>query len=77
MLSKIDLFVVQKTIEIRKLKGISQLELANGIGVTAGFIGKVESINNSAKYNLQHLNKIALYLEISPQELLPKEAFNE
>lgn len=70
----IDLYVIDRIKEVRKNKGISQLDLANGIGVTAGFIGKVESNKSSSRYNLYHINKIAKYLGVSPREFMPKEA---
>jgi len=73
MLSKIDLYVIDKVREIRTQKNISQAELAHRIEVSQGFIGKVESLKYEAKYNLNHLNKIAEALEISPKELLPQE----
>lgn len=74
MKSNIDIYVITKIKNIRKERGISQLDLANGIGVTSGFIGKVESINSSSRYNICHINKIAKYLQVSPKDFMPDEA---
>jgi transcriptional regulator with XRE-family HTH domain len=53
---------------------VSQAELSFRIGVSSGFIGKVESFKYDSKYNLNHINKIAKALRISPKDLLPKES---
>jgi len=74
MLSKIELYVIDKVREIRTEKNISQLELADRIGVSPGFIGQVESFKQNAKYNLNHINKIAEVLNVSPKELLPEKS---
>lgn len=73
MRTDFEIYIIQRVKEIRKEKGISQLELAEGIGVSAGFVGKVESLNTSAKYNLQHLNLISRFLNVSPRVFLPEE----
>lgn len=73
MCTEFEIYVIKKVKEIRKEKGFSQLDLAEGIGVSPGFIGKVESLNTSAKYNLQHLNLIASFLNVSPKSFLPSE----
>lgn len=73
MKSDIDIYVITKIKTIRKNKGVSQLDLANGIGVTSGFIGKVESTNSASRYNLYHINQIAKYLQVSPKDFMPDE----
>ncbi len=56
----------------RLAKGISQATLSFGIGVTRGFVGQVESENSSSKYNLNHLNDIAIFLECSMRDFFPE-----
>ncbi len=73
MLSNIELFVINKVKELRISKGISQAELAHKIGVSAGFIGKIESTKYNSKYNLNLINQIAKVFDISPKDLLPKK----
>jgi transcriptional regulator with XRE-family HTH domain len=74
MLTKIEVFVINRVRELRTDKKISQAELSNRIGVSLGFIGKVESLKYNSKYNINHINNIAKALGISPKELLPKES---
>lgn len=74
MLTKIDVFVINKVRELRTDNKVSQAELSDRIGVSLGFIGKVESLKYNSKYNLNHINNIAKALGISPKELLPKES---
>jgi len=73
MKTKIDLFVISKVKERRLEKNISQAELANELGMSVGFIGKVESIKYPSHYNIKHLNLLAKILECSPQDFLPKK----
>ena len=74
MLTKIEVFVINKVRELRTDKKVSQAELSYRIGVSLGFIGKIESLKYNSKYNLNHINNIAKALGISPKELLPKES---
>jgi len=73
MKTKIDLFVISKVKERRLEKNISQAELANELGMSVGFIGKVESTKYPSHYNIKHLNLLAKILECSPQDFLPKK----
>ena len=74
MLTEIEVFVINKVKEFRTQKQISQAELSDRIGVSLGFIGKVESFKYNSKYNLNHINNIARALAISPKDLLPKQS---
>ena len=71
MKTKIDLYVIERVKEKRNEKGISQAEIANELGVSVGFIGKVESNKYPTHYNIRHLNDLAKILKCSPQEFLP------
>lgn len=73
MLTAIEVFVIKKVKEFRTEKKVSQAELSHRIGVSSGFIGKVESLKYNSKYNLNHINNISKALEISPKDLLPKK----
>jgi len=70
--SSFDNFIIQKIKEKRSKNGLSQFDLAVKLGVSPGFIGKIESPNTNAKYNLNHLNKLALVFNCSPRDFLPK-----
>lgn len=74
MLTEIEIYVINKVREYRIAKNISQAELSDRIGVSLGFIGKVESFKYNSKYNLNHINNISKALGISPKNLLPKES---
>jgi transcriptional regulator with XRE-family HTH domain len=74
MKSKIDQFVINKVRDLRIEKNISQADLANELGMSVGFIGKVESMKYPSHYNLKHLNQLAKILDCNPQEFLPKKA---
>ena len=69
--SEEDLKSFHKTIsanvtKIRKQKKVSQLELATTIGHSSGtFIGKAEILADNKHFNLEHLYKISLALDVS------------
>ncbi len=77
--SEIEMFVISKIREKRILFEFSQSYMAELLGVSSGFIGKVESPKYSTKYNLNHLFKLAIIFDCSPQEFLPnkEEMLNE
>lgn len=54
-------------------KNISQADLASELGMSVGFIGKVESMKYPSHFNLKHLNQLAKILGCSPQDFLPKK----
>lgn len=58
---------------MRTEKQLSQMALANELGVSVGFIGMVESDNYPTHYNIKHLNELAKILKCSPQDFLPKK----
>lgn len=72
--SKIDLYVIERVKERRVEKNLSQADLAYELGMSVGFIGKVESPKYPTHYNLKHLNDLAKILKCSPQDFLPKKA---
>lgn len=52
-------------VKIRKEKNISQLDLATSIGHTSStFLGKAELLAENKHFNLEHLYKIALVLNV-------------
>lgn len=69
--SEIELFVIHKVKELRETKGISQAQLAHLLDFSIGFIGQIESPKYPAKYNLNHINKLAEIFGCSPKDFLP------
>ncbi len=69
--SEIEQFVIKRVKEIRMDEGISQAKLAYLIDLSVGFVGNVENPKHVAKWNLNHLEKIAKVLGVSMREFLP------
>lgn len=60
-------------IRIRKEKKVSQLKLANAIGHgNATFLGKAELLAEGKHFNLEHLYKISIVLEVDIEEFFKK-----
>lgn len=73
-LSPIEQYVVNVVKKKRLEKGWSQKELAYQMEKSLGFIGDVESSKSRAKYNINHINDLAIVFECSPREFLPEKA---
>lgn len=69
--TEIEQYVIKRVKEIRIEKGISQAKLAHLIDLSVGFIGNVENPKHIAKWNLNHLEKIAKVLGVSMREFFP------
>ena len=74
MKTNIEIFVVEKVKEKRLEAGFSQVELAELLGLSAGFIGKIESYKFNTKYNLNHIYSLAKIFKCSPKDFLPDSA---
>lgn len=68
-------YVIDFVRKLRTDKDLTQLDIANIIGVGRAFISQAESPNEVAKYNIRHINAMADYFGISPREFLPEKAF--
>lgn len=75
VITPIEQYVIDKVRDIRIENGISQRELARLLDLADGFIGKVETPKERAKYNLQHLNDLAKVFKCSPKDFLPDQPF--
>lgn len=67
----IELYVINKVKEMRLKANMTQKELAFSLDLSVGFLGHIESPRKPAKYNLNHINKLAKIFDCSPQEFLP------
>ena len=63
--------IINKVKEKRQEKGFSQIALSQKLGLSDSFISHVESKTRRAKYNLNHLNQIAIILNCSPKDFWP------
>jgi transcriptional regulator with XRE-family HTH domain len=75
--SEIELFVISKAKALREQANLSQSELAFKLDVSNGFIGQVESPNSPSKYNLDHIDKLAIIFNCSPKDFLPETNVNK
>lgn len=76
-LDEIERYVIRRIKEIREYKSITQEELSLSIGKNIGFISQIEAPSKKAKYNLIHLNLIAIALGCSIKEFLPDEPIRD
>lgn len=72
-----ELAVIQKVKELRIQKNLTQRDIAAILNFSEGFIGQVESPHHSSKYNLNHLNKLAIEIGCSPRDFMPSEPIVE
>lgn len=75
--SKFEIEVIDKVKKMREEKSYTQDDIAMFIGKSRGFIGQIESPNSESKYNLNHLNRIALEMGCSPKDFMPEKAIWE
>jgi hypothetical protein len=73
----IELHVIAEVRKRRLAFGLSDLELANAIGVSPAFIAEVESPAHVSHYDVSHLNGLTLVLGCSPKELLPATTLSD
>ena len=71
--SEIELYVINRAREMRMKANISQAQLALELDLSVGFIGHIESPNKNAKYNLNHINKLAKIFKCSVKDFFPDD----
>ncbi|WP_076752698.1 helix-turn-helix domain-containing protein [Elizabethkingia anophelis] len=76
-LEEIERYVIKRVREIRESKSITQEELSLSVGKNIGFISQIEAPSKKAKYNLIHLNLIAIALGCSIKDFLPEEPIRD
>lgn len=69
--------IIGKVKAIRLQKGLSQYDVALILGTSSSFIGQVEVISHSSKYNLDHLNRLAHEWNCSPKDFIPEKSILE
>ena len=75
--TKFELAIIDKVREIRLAKNFTQDDLAVFLNKSRGFIGQIESPESESKYNLNHLNKLALEMGCSPKDFIPDKPVTE
>lgn len=76
-LDEIERYVIRRVKEIRESNSVTQEELSLSIGKNIGFISQIEAPSKKAKYNLIHLNLIAIVLGCSIKDFLPDEPIRD
>lgn len=76
-ISAFEQYIIDRVREIRKAKKVSQKTLAYMIDVSPPFIGAIESPKRPDKWKLDHLNKIAVALGVSPKDFMPDTPIKE
>lgn len=70
-------YAINKAKALREQANLSQSELAFKLGVSNGFVGQVESMKSASKYNLNHIDKLAVIFKCSPKDFLPDNPINK
>lgn len=73
-ISKIEQYVIDFVIKLRKDKSLTQADIATIIGVNRVFVTNAENPDNRAKYNIDHINLLADHFGMSPKDFLPENA---
>ncbi|MEQ7802052.1 helix-turn-helix transcriptional regulator [Pedobacter sp. ASV1-7] len=58
-MSELDYRLILHIKGLRESRGLSQIELSHRMGLSSGFIGKVELITAPDKYSIRHLKLLA------------------
>lgn len=76
-LSPLDKYIILAVRKKREEQGIAQADLSVRMELNDKFVGNVESFRQKAKYNINHLNKIAEILNCSLADFLPHPYMKE
>ena len=74
-ITKIEQYVIDRVRELRIENKFSQTKLSVYMGLSEKFVGNVESLKTTDKYNLNHLNKIADIFGCSIKQFFPELPF--
>ena len=74
-MTQIEEYVIAQVKKMREEKGWSQQALADYMDLSQSFIKSIENPKHRAKYNLNHINKLAEIFQCSPQDFLPEKPF--
>jgi len=72
--SAIEQYVIDYVSNLRAKHNLRQEDIATIIGVSRSFIKNVENGKSRAKYNLNHIDKLADHFGLSPKDFLPVKA---
>jgi transcriptional regulator with XRE-family HTH domain len=67
--------VIDFVFKLRSANRMSQEDIGFILDVSQSFIARVERKESRAKYNMNHINKLADHFGISPREFFPDKPF--
>jgi transcriptional regulator with XRE-family HTH domain len=70
--SALDFYIIERVKQMRQDRNMSQAVLAIKLDVSDSFIGAIENPHHRAKYNTEHINKLATIFNCSPRDFLPE-----
>ncbi|MFH6961672.1 helix-turn-helix domain-containing protein [Flavobacterium plurextorum] len=74
--TELDFYIMEKIRELRIKAGLDQVDVAQKIGVSEGYIGNIENPKHSAKVNIRMLARIANAIGVeSYNAFLPDKIF--
>lgn len=72
-ISHLDYLIIANVKNLRSKLGLSQVSLTQKMGLSEGFVGKVELFTERAKYSIRHIKLLASALNCTIQDVLPLE----
>ncbi|MFC3560198.1 helix-turn-helix domain-containing protein [Pedobacter jamesrossensis] len=72
-ISELDYLLIERVKALRLAKNFTQLQLTQKMKLADGFISKVETYTERAKYSIRHIYLLASALNCNIQDILPLE----
>ncbi|MCX2584813.1 helix-turn-helix domain-containing protein [Pedobacter sp. MR22-3] len=72
-ISQLDFMLIERVRALRIASKMTQLQLTQKMKLADGFISKVETFTERAKYSIRHINLLASALNCTIQDILPLE----
>jgi len=72
-ISHLDYLIIINVKRLRLARDLSQVTLTQKMGLSEGFVGKVELFTERAKYSIRHIHLLAIALNCKTQDILPTE----
>lgn len=72
--SAIEQHVIDFVSGLRAKHNLTQEDIGTIIGVSRSFVKNIENGKSRAKYNLNHIDKLADHFGLSPKDFLPQKA---
>lgn len=77
LLTPIEQYIVDYVTKLRMEHNLNQEDIGFVIGVGQSFVANIENPKKRAKYNVNHINKLADHFGLSPKDFMPQNALKE